>query len=33
MLGCSDQEIANSPEEWLGRVHPDDRAALEAMIA
>jgi diguanylate cyclase (GGDEF)-like protein/PAS domain S-box-containing protein len=33
MLGFDDREISTSPEEWLGRVHPDDRAALEAMIA
>ncbi len=33
MLGFSDMEISNAPEEWLGRVHPDDRVALEAMIA
>ncbi len=33
MLGFDDQEISNTPEEWLGRVHPDDRVSLEAMIA
>ena len=33
MLGFGDQEVTNAPEEWLGRVHPDDRVALEAMIA
>jgi diguanylate cyclase (GGDEF)-like protein/PAS domain S-box-containing protein len=33
MLGYDDLDIANSPEEWLGRVHPDDRVALEALIA
>ena len=33
MLGFSELEIANAPGEWLGRVHPDDQAALEAMIA
>ena len=29
MLGCQDEEIGNSPDEWLGRVHPDDREQLE----
>jgi len=33
MLGFGEQEIANTPEEWLGRVHPDERIELEAMIA
>jgi PAS domain S-box-containing protein len=33
MLGFGDQQISTAPEEWLGRVHPDDRVALEAMIA
>ena len=33
MLGFGDQDISNAPEEWLSRVHPDDRVALEAMIA
>ena len=26
MLGFGDQEMTDHPEEWLGRVHPDDRA-------
>lgn len=33
MLGYAENEIGNSAEEWIGRVHPDDRAALEAQIA
>jgi diguanylate cyclase (GGDEF)-like protein/PAS domain S-box-containing protein len=34
MLGYQESEIGNSPDEWLDRIHPDDRenvlAALEA---
>jgi len=32
MLGCTDAEIGTSPEAWFSRVHPDDRARLEAEI-
>ncbi len=28
MLGYPESEIGDAPGEWLGRVHPDDRAAL-----
>ncbi len=28
MLGYSELELGDAPGEWLGRVHPDDRAAL-----
>jgi diguanylate cyclase (GGDEF)-like protein/PAS domain S-box-containing protein len=28
MLGYEEHEIGDTPGEWLGRVHPDDRAAL-----
>ena len=28
MLGYGDPELGDAPGEWLGRVHPDDRAAL-----
>ena len=28
MLGYTEPEIGDAPGEWLGRVHPDDRAAL-----
>ena len=28
MLGYAEAEIGDAPGEWLGRVHPDDRAAL-----
>lgn len=29
MLGCADTEVGTSPEEWLGRVHPDDVEQLK----
>ena len=32
MLGYTEDSIGNSPEEWLGRVHPEDRGALLAEI-
>jgi len=33
MLGFGENEISNSPDEWLERIHPDDRRSLEAQIA
>ena len=37
MLGYSEPELGDAPGEWLGRVHPDDRAAatqaLEAHLS
>jgi diguanylate cyclase (GGDEF)-like protein/PAS domain S-box-containing protein len=33
MLGYGEKEVSNHPEEWLSRVHPDDRADVEAKIA
>ena len=33
MLGYSDAEIGNSPDEWLNRVHPEDLARLKAEMA
>ena len=37
MLGYADGAIADSPQEWLGRVHPDDvehaRKAIDAHLA
>ncbi len=33
MLGYSEKEISNHPEEWFSRVHPDDRAEVETRIA
>jgi diguanylate cyclase (GGDEF)-like protein/PAS domain S-box-containing protein len=29
MLGYEEQELGEAPGEWLGRVHPDDRAAVQ----
>lgn len=33
ILGYTDEEIGNSPKEWLSRVHPGDRKHLEAAIS
>ena len=33
MLGFSDDEIGNRPENWFDRVHLDDRSALQARVA
>ncbi len=33
MLGYAKDEIGNMPEEWLSRVHADDRPEMEARIA
>ncbi len=30
MLGLSELEVSNRPEEWLGRVHPEDLERLRA---
>ncbi len=32
MLGLAKETLAPSPTEWLSRVHPEDRGALEAAI-
>ena len=32
MLGYADDELSDTPGEWLGRVHADDRAALQQAI-
>lgn len=32
MLGYEDGTIGNSPDEWLERVHPEDRAGLKAQL-
>jgi diguanylate cyclase (GGDEF)-like protein/PAS domain S-box-containing protein len=29
LVGCEPDEIGTSPDEWLGRVHPEDRAVLD----
>jgi len=33
MLGCADQDVSDSPEEWFSRVHPDDLPRLKQDIA
>ena len=33
MLGYADNEIGHQPEEWLSRVHPDDRPQMESRIS
>jgi diguanylate cyclase (GGDEF)-like protein/PAS domain S-box-containing protein len=33
MLGFGPNELSDSPEEWLGRSHPEDRARLDADLA
>jgi len=33
MLGYSDQEISDNPNEWLNRVHPDDIQQLKTNIS
>ena len=32
MIGCGEHEIGTSPEEWLGRVHPEDQGGLRDEI-
>jgi diguanylate cyclase (GGDEF)-like protein/PAS domain S-box-containing protein len=32
IVGCADPEVGAVPEEWLGRIHPDDRARVEAEL-
>lgn len=33
MLGYSDEQIGTSPLEWLGRIHPADKAQVEKKLA
>jgi diguanylate cyclase (GGDEF)-like protein/PAS domain S-box-containing protein len=33
MLGHEEKEIGDGPEEWLGRIHRDDREQVEAKLA
>ncbi|BCJ48545.1 hypothetical protein Asp14428_00200 [Actinoplanes sp. NBRC 14428] len=33
LLGCADHEITTKPDEWISRVHPEDRAAVHAMLS
>jgi diguanylate cyclase (GGDEF)-like protein/PAS domain S-box-containing protein len=32
MLGYDENELSNSPDEWLERIHPDDRVRVEIEI-
>ncbi|HKP76526.1 MAG TPA: GGDEF and EAL domain-containing protein, partial [Longimicrobiaceae bacterium] len=32
IVGCADGEVGTAPAEWLGRIHPDDRAHVEAEL-
>ena len=32
MVGCVDDQIGSKPEEWFGRIHPEDRKGFEAHI-
>ena len=32
IVGCADPEVGTDPDEWLGRIHPDDRARVEAEL-
>jgi diguanylate cyclase (GGDEF)-like protein/PAS domain S-box-containing protein len=33
MLGCADQQIGDSLQEWFSRVHPDDLESFQSAIA
>jgi diguanylate cyclase (GGDEF)-like protein/PAS domain S-box-containing protein len=33
MLGCQEDEIGDSPDEWLSRVHPEDLERVKSAIA
>ncbi|MGL4552164.1 MAG: response regulator, partial [Gemmataceae bacterium] len=33
MLGLGEDEVGDRPEEWFGRIHPDDRARVHADLA
>jgi diguanylate cyclase (GGDEF)-like protein/PAS domain S-box-containing protein len=30
MVGCTDTEVGEAPSEWLDRIHPEDRARVQA---
>jgi diguanylate cyclase (GGDEF)-like protein/PAS domain S-box-containing protein len=32
MVGCEEHEVGHSPDEWLGRVHPEDRPEVRGRI-
>ena len=33
MLGLDDADVSDSPDEWLERIHPDDRERFETVVA
>jgi diguanylate cyclase (GGDEF)-like protein/PAS domain S-box-containing protein len=33
LLGYQDEEVPNKPEEWISRVHEDDRARLQLLLS
>ncbi len=33
MLGYEEREIGTTPEEWFGRIHPDDRVHVESRLS
>jgi len=33
IMSCVDGEITNNPEEWLGRIHPEEKSGFEMAIA
>lgn len=33
MLGWTDEEVGDAPEEWLGRIHPEDRPRVLSRLA
>ncbi|HET7231282.1 MAG TPA: EAL domain-containing protein, partial [Longimicrobium sp.] len=32
IVGCAGTDVGSAPAEWLGRIHPDDRARVEAEL-
>ncbi|HEU0299296.1 MAG TPA: GGDEF and EAL domain-containing protein [Longimicrobium sp.] len=32
IVGCADHEIGSDPDEWLSRIHPDDRMRVQAEL-
>lgn len=32
MVGCTEEEVGTGLDEWLGRVHPDDKGGIEAAL-
>lgn len=32
MIGCAEHQVGSSPEEWFGRIHPEDRTNFETRI-